>query len=370
MPKKDNSETVTIKATSLSVERARQVGAERVALGAAKLLGLSTVFKAQGFDQQEAKLALAAVAIRMVCPNGAPQIPNWFNRQSALEEFLELELTSLAPLKKISERLYKNKNNIELEINKNISNLFPDQASPAYFLITLGTLVAKENPENSFDQWYEPRAEYRKYFLGLCLDANGFIVRSATIPAGFSNQNELETLAQKLAFNNRDRLVITKNVATKGNVNWLKNNDFSYLLLKNKLLTAVSQDNPLDINSDTTAMDIWNQYSKLNELNTIFNNLNTDLGSWFLDDIDIPRMEYQIFITLLAYQCVKIIRIILKSSNINESWEKIRKSFDSQKRLTLIFQTSTGKTETICQDTVPNDFQAAVYGALDNWRAQ
>ena len=76
------------------------------------------------------------------------------------------------------------------------------------------------------------------------------------------------------------------------------------------------------------------------------------------------RCDGHLFITVLAYQAVQVIRKKLGEHGINESWASLREKLARQYRITATFKQRDGKTLHIRQATRPEEELANIYTKL------
>ena len=67
-----------------------------------------------------------------------------------------------------------------------------------------------------------------------------------------------------------------------------------------------------------------------------------------------------LFITVLAYHAVHLIRTRLRNNDINLRWDSIRNRMDSWRRVTTTQQTPTGQQVVVRQDARPSDEAATI----------
>ena len=89
---------------------------------------------------------------------------------------------------------------------------------------------------------------------------------------------------------------------------------------------------------------LWRTYTMLTNLESVFRSLKTDLGLRpVFHQID-RRVEGHLFISVLAYHFVHMLRLQLKASGIDDSWERLRESLATQQRVTATLQRRDGRT--------------------------
>ncbi len=103
----------------------------------------------------------------------------------------------------------------------------------------------------------------------------------------------------------------------------------------------------------------------LTTLEAVFRSLKTDLGLRPVYHQIERRVEGHLFISLLAYCFVHALRLQLKSSGINDSWETIRNTLAGQVRITTTLQRRDGRTVHIRKASRPEPRQQKIYEALN-----
>ena len=76
------------------------------------------------------------------------------------------------------------------------------------------------------------------------------------------------------------------------------------------------------------------------------------------------RVSGHLFISVLAYHLVHVIRVQLKACDIHLSWEGVRRELRGQDRVTVELKRADGKTLHIRKATRPEPRHQAIYDAL------
>lgn len=88
---------------------------------------------------------------------------------------------------------------------------------------------------------------------------------------------------------------------------------------------------------------LWRTYTMLTELESVFRSLKTDLGLRpVFHQID-RRVEGHLFISVLAYHFVHTLRLQLKDSGIDDSWQTLRETLAVQQRVTATLLRRDGR---------------------------
>lgn len=116
--------------------------------------------------------------------------------------------------------------------------------------------------------------------------------------------------------------------------------------------------------TDWTDETLWRTYTMLTDLESVFRSLKSELGLRPVYHHKEDRCDGHLFITVLAYQAVQVIRRKLKEHGINESWATLREKLKRQHRVTATFQQRDGKTLHVRQATQPEEEVRELYTKL------
>lgn len=109
---------------------------------------------------------------------------------------------------------------------------------------------------------------------------------------------------------------------------------------------------------------LWRTYTMLTDLESVFRSLKSELGMRPVYHHKEDRCDGHLFITVLAYQAVQVIRRKLKEHGINESWTTLREKLNQQCRITATFKQRDGKTLHIRQASRPEEELGDIYKKL------
>ena len=113
------------------------------------------------------------------------------------------------------------------------------------------------------------------------------------------------------------------------------------------------------------AEDLWRVYIMLTDIEAVFRSLKSELGLRPVYHQTSDRAEGHLFISVLAFQCVQVIRKLLKEKDIHDSWETLRDSLGGQRRVTYVFHNSNGATLHLRKATKAEADEQQIYGALN-----
>ena len=111
---------------------------------------------------------------------------------------------------------------------------------------------------------------------------------------------------------------------------------------------------------------LWRTYMMLTDLEAVFRCFKSDLGFRPIFHSKEERADSHLFITVLAYQFVQLIRRRLKDNDINanSSWHTLREIMRTQCRVTASFRRADDKALHIRKATRAEPEQMAIYRAL------
>ena len=96
----------------------------------------------------------------------------------------------------------------------------------------------------------------------------------------------------------------------------------------------------------------------------MFRSLKRELGLRPVFHTKEDRSDGHLFITVLAYQCVQVLRKTLKDHGIKDSWARLRDILSVQRRVTASFQRRDGRFTHVRKATTPEPALKAIYQAL------
>jgi len=110
---------------------------------------------------------------------------------------------------------------------------------------------------------------------------------------------------------------------------------------------------------------LWKTYTMLTDLEAVFRSLKSELGLRPVFHHKEERADGHLFITVLAYQAVQVIRRNLKNYGNNDSWSSLRKILSGQQRVTATFKQKDGRTLHIRKTTIAEPKLKKIYDALE-----
>ena len=112
------------------------------------------------------------------------------------------------------------------------------------------------------------------------------------------------------------------------------------------------------------AAALWQTYTQLTDLEAVFRSLKSELGLRPVYHHKEDRADGHLFITVLAYQAVQVLRRKLKLQGVNDSWTSLREIFAGQQRVTATFTQKDGRTLHVRKTTLAEPKLQSLYDAL------
>ena len=115
---------------------------------------------------------------------------------------------------------------------------------------------------------------------------------------------------------------------------------------------------------DLNEEELWNIYSTLNMVEAAFRSLKSELAFRPVYHRREDRTDSHLFIAVLAYHLLNVIRIRLLKKDIHISWKKLRKLLSTHTSVTTVMSTKSGKNILIQQSVEAEYFHSEIYQAL------
>ena len=109
---------------------------------------------------------------------------------------------------------------------------------------------------------------------------------------------------------------------------------------------------------------MWQTYTMLTDLEAVFRSLKSEMGLRPVYHHKEDRADGHLFITVLAYQAVQLLRQKLKVEGIDASWRKLREILSVQQRVTATFKQRDGRTLHVRKSTVAEPKLKRLYDIL------
>ena len=116
--------------------------------------------------------------------------------------------------------------------------------------------------------------------------------------------------------------------------------------------------------TDWDEATLWRTYITLTDIEAVFRSLKSELGLRPIYHHKPLRAEGHLFITVIAYQLVQVLRTRLRQAGENARWTTLRRILEGQQRITATFRRADGRTLHVRKATRAEPSQQALYEAL------
>lgn len=252
------SEFHSIDVNSIEHENARTVGLEHLVLHSMEQLKLKEVLKDAGLDESKIALALGSICSRAIAPNSERASLEWLQNTSGLGELLDYDFRecSLTQFYRISDVLIRHKETIEKHIVSVQNQRFPRTTSVVLYDLTNTYMEgqALDNPKACYGHSKEKRTDCPLITLGIAIDEHGFLLKSKFLPGNVSEPSSLQDAISSLVDPEllfRPTILMDSGIATEANLQWLRENKFSYIVSAKQEAPFPRTDEELELVSDS-----------------------------------------------------------------------------------------------------------------------
>jgi len=248
------SDYQVVDVNSVDNEDIRSVGAEHVVYETMRHLGLDRKLRSFGLTRMQLALTMGVIAGRMIAPGSERATHQWLLNRSGLDELMGVDLSnvSLDSVYKASDILLKNQDALEEHLRRTEGQLFAlDEKIILYDLTnTFIEGTGKYNPKARYGgKSKEKRSDCPLVTLGLVLDVQGFPKKSRIYEGNVSEPKTLEAMIDGLSIEDRGEgslfkptIILDAGIATEDNIEWLKVEEYRYIVVSRKKKTAIPPD--------------------------------------------------------------------------------------------------------------------------------
>ena len=243
--KKPDYQTVDI--NSLESEQIRSVGGESVVLETIKELELDRKLESLDFNQPDIEATIGVIAARLLAPASERRTHQWLKSDTALDDLME---TSFEPLSqdrvyKVSDKLLRNKDEIELHLQNHERHLFNLEEKVLLYDLTNTFFEGscKYNQKAHFGRSKEKRSDCPLVTLGLLMDADGFPKKSEVLEGNVSEPGTLREILPKISTATAKPIIVTDaGIGTQENIQWMAEQDYKYIVVSRKWKSEIPAD--------------------------------------------------------------------------------------------------------------------------------
>ena len=223
----------------------KSIGPEHIGLEAMKGLGFFDLFEHLGLSKAQSDLATMLIVGRLVHPSSERELIRYARERSGLDELLGTDFSHMSQnaLYRASDRIIENREEIEKFLRKRGQEVFSLRETLILYDLTntyfAGEARAYEKANRGKSK--QKRNDRPLVTLGLVLDEEGFLKQSHIFKGNVSEPSTLLTMIGSIhektklekppLLVNKPTVVMDAGIATKDNVELLKKEGFSYIVV-------------------------------------------------------------------------------------------------------------------------------------------
>jgi len=237
--------------STLEFMRPRSIGVEHVAYEALRQLQLDKKLLELGLNKHQLCTAIGTVIGRMIEPGSELSTHYWLQHHTGLGELIgyDYENMKLTRMYQVSDILLKHKQELEQHLYERQCSIFQFEETITLYDLTNTYFEGsgKYNNLAAHGHSKEKRTDCPLVTLGLVLDSSGFPIRSnvfagnasepqtlAEMIKGLKGSRQTESTQQQLFKQRKPTIVMDAGIATEDNINWLKKEQYHYLVVSRK----------------------------------------------------------------------------------------------------------------------------------------
>ena len=250
LPQEQDFQTVDLR--SIETSEVRNIGGEYIAHSFYKNIQLPQILADCGFTKEQADVAEILIVSRLISPGSELHTLDWIKNISGLGELLQRNFKDLPliSLYRAMDKIYMNRDVIEKELRTRQKNLF--NLKEKIILYDLTNTYFEGNKYDSakiaFGRSKEKRTDAKLISLGLLLDGDGFVKSSKFLEGNVSEPGTLAKALETLSAENKPTVIMDAGIATKDNIELLKEKGFDYI--------CVSRNRPESEHADEALVEI------------------------------------------------------------------------------------------------------------------
>ncbi len=302
---------------------ARDIGAEWLCFQAIRQLKFDRFLRSLGWSEEQVKLAVGHLIVRTIYTPSELKSMRIMRDNSGICELLDLAIGSVTQRKvySVADRFLKEKVKIEKYLCQTTDELFRPTNRIMLFDLTNFYFEGRKDGSRKarFGRSKEKRSDCKLLVLALCINTEGFIRYSAILEGNTADPKSLPDMVDRLIATNptgaaddqKVLVVIDAGIASKDNLDLIKQKGYNYLCVSRKALTdyEVKPDARTVTVKDNKEQPIRLQevrdyYNLIREIECSNRQLKTDLSLRPIYHQKDDRSDAHLFLGLLSYWIV------------------------------------------------------------------
>jgi len=235
---KEGKDLETIDLNSVKNKDVREIGAEWMSYQAAGQLRIGEFLQAQGWSDDDVKLALTHLISRAVYPASELETTRWIKENSAVCEVTGFDINRVTKdrLYGISKKLYGLKDELEQHLSRRTNELFDIEDTIVLYDLTNTYFEGRKDGSElaQFGRSKEKRGDAKLVVLALVVNTEGFIKYSSILQGNVADPKTLSAMIDKLRIGTsrtarKALVVIDAGIATEDNLKLIAAKGYDYL---------------------------------------------------------------------------------------------------------------------------------------------
>jgi transposase len=229
--------TVTVDASKIEIELAREAGPVHVGHQLWIQLGINSILQEAGLSERACRLTEVMTLNRLICPLSEHAMPDWI-RRTALGDILKEDFSALPDeaLYRNLDRLHPNREHIERELAKKEKTMF-DLDDTVYLYDLTSTYFegqAKANLQAKRGYSRDKRGDCKQVVIGLVLDREGFPKAHEIFDGNMQDRRSLDKMLDALEKRTGKRpdatVIVDRGMAFDENLEQIRKRGMHYLV--------------------------------------------------------------------------------------------------------------------------------------------
>lgn len=218
----------------------RSIGIEYIGHEFWNRLNMNVILKELNFSERYIKLAEALVISKLVNPKSELATSLNLSKTSAIDELMGVDYTNLKEdvLYRVSDKLLKNKEEIEKRLNNAEVSLFNLEYKIILYDLTSTYFegIGLKNEDAKYGHSRDKRRDCKQVVVGVVIDEKGFVKRHEVFTGNRTDAKTLEEMIKELDKNiqigsKKPTIVIDRGIATEANIKYLKEKGYKYIVM-------------------------------------------------------------------------------------------------------------------------------------------
>jgi len=276
---KDGKDLQTIVINSIKNKDVREIGAEWLSYQAMSQLQIAPFLEAQGWEQEDIKLAQSHIISRAVYPASELETSRWIKQNSSVCEVTGYDIEKITKdrLYTISKKLYSEKQALEQHLSVRTNELFDIQDKIMLYDLTNTYFEGRKQGSKlaKYGRSKEKRNDAKIVVLAMVVNPEGFIKYSSILEGNIADSKTLEGMINELRIKTSSStkkalVVIDAGIATDANLKIIKDKGYDYLCVSRSSLKNYN------IEAGATTLTITDNKKQKIDLCRVKSDRNTD----------------------------------------------------------------------------------------------